>query len=97
MGFVPRMLWRGRWRRAATAERYLQAAAALSYFGDLPESTRQCLPTSRTLRTRSYPPTLADGQMPLGSCASRGCGRRCCPTTSARVLRLDGGPSPPVG
>eukprot|EP00974_Lingulodinium_polyedra_P061420 5926310-Lingulodinium_polyedra.AAC.1 len=32
---------RGRWRRAATPESYLQAAAALAFLGDLPESTRQ--------------------------------------------------------
>ena len=24
---IPRMFWRGRWRRASSAERYLQAAA----------------------------------------------------------------------
>jgi hypothetical protein len=37
---VTRTFWRGRWRRAATAERYLQAAAASSLLAGLPQSAR---------------------------------------------------------
>ena len=37
---VPRVFWRGRWRQASAAERYLQAAAASSVLAALPEPAR---------------------------------------------------------
>jgi integrase len=37
---VPRTFWRGRWKRASTAERYLQAAAASSLLAGLPHTSR---------------------------------------------------------
>ena len=38
---VPKTFWRGRWRRPATAERYLQAAAAVSLLATLPAEQRE--------------------------------------------------------
>ena len=37
---VPRVFWRGRWRQASSAERYLQAAAASTILAALPAPSR---------------------------------------------------------
>ena len=37
---IPRVFWRGRWRQASSAERYLQAAAASTVLSSLPEASR---------------------------------------------------------
>ena len=38
---VPRVFWRGRWRQASSAERYLQAAAASIVLASLPAAARE--------------------------------------------------------
>ena len=38
---VPRVFWRGRWRQASSAERYLQAAAASTVLASLPAAARE--------------------------------------------------------
>jgi len=64
---VPRVFWRGRWRQASSAERYLQAAAASTVLAALPDPARAQILFFATASDRLVALFLKDG---LGSWAN---------------------------